>query len=552
MREIYLNSRGALQYAPTGVFLSLCLIIISLGILGVYTLHASPALSFNSSSALFIKEHSLRKIEDIKLDHSFSLRLPEFFFPRDENKWWQLQEGVYKALIKNNPVDVEYTENGGAIGNAKANIVYIPLIDAIKETGLIYLSALVFMISALSVFRKHRSTAGAALTLFLLSGSLYLVGSAPVVSRQITLHPIYFKIFISSIHISADGMITLVHFAFVFPRPKKIIERSPYLPYIIFYGYFLFTTILYLSGITAFGTTFPFLFLWTLAMIGAFLHSLIKEDDPFLKKQILLSLIAPSIAGGVFIFLHLLPGVLGKTPMAFTYFALFSLIIPFSLPSAMDNLRLYKERLEVEKNSQKEKERIRQELHDNLANDLTSIRFLSEVAEQSLSKESQIKDSITAIKETALKNIEQLRDFIWAINTEEEGDLLSHFKSHTSRLFKSFDIEIEYKDASHSPPRFNTHLRFNIFNIFKEAMTNILKHSKAKKVKVELSLDEAGLRMKIADDGVGFNPLVSKEDSYGLKNMKKRAEEMGGILNIISKEDKGTEIFLILPQKYLI
>lgn len=186
MRELNLNRKRL-----KGIFLSLCLIIISIGILGAYALHTSPVLSFNSSSAPFIKEHSLNKIEEIKLDPTFSLRLPEFFFPKDENRWQQMQDGVYKALIKNNPIAVEYIEKDGTVRNVKANVVYMPLIDVIKETGLIYLSALVFMISALSVFRKHRSTAGAALAIFLLSGSLYLVASAPVVSRQITLHPIY-------------------------------------------------------------------------------------------------------------------------------------------------------------------------------------------------------------------------------------------------------------------------------------------------------------------------------------------------------------------------
>ena len=547
MRKLNLN-----RLWQKGIFLSLCLIIISIGILGAYALHTSPFLSFNSNFAPFIKEHSLNKIEDIKLEHSFSLRLPEFFFPRDENKWWQMQEGVYKALIKNEPVAVEYTEKDGVIRNVKANVVYTPLIDVIKETGLIYLAGLIYLLSAASVFRKHRSPAGIILALFLISGSLYLIASAPVVSRLITLPPICFKIFISSIHISAGGMITLVHFAFVFPRPKKIIESSPYLPYIIFYGYFLLTTLFYLSGITAFGTTFPFLFLWTLAMIWAFLHSLIKEDDPFLKKQILLSLIAPSIAGGVFIFLHLLPGVLGKTPMAFTYFALFTLIIPFSLPSAMDNLKLYQERLEVEKNSQMEKERTRQELHDNLINDLTSIRFLSEAAELSISKEPEkARYNIMAIKDIALKNMEQLRDFLWAINVEERGieDILSQFKTYNSRLLDSLDIDIGYREIhSSNMPRLNTHIRFNLFNIFKEAMTNIIKHSMAKNVMVDISHNEKVFEMKITDDGVGFNPEKNTNGAFGLRNMKKRAEEMGGILNIFTKEGKGTEINLILPR----
>jgi signal transduction histidine kinase len=54
--------------------------------------------------------------------------------------------------------------------------------------------------------------------------------------------------------------------------------------------------------------------------------------------------------------------------------------------------------------------------------------------------------------------------------------------------------------------------------------------------------------MRITDDGVGFNLENNTEGSYGLKNMRKRAEEMGGILNIITKEGKGTEISLVLPR----
>ena len=539
-----------------GIFLSLCLMSISIGFLGINALRFSPVLSFHSDSPLSVAEYKLQKINDIELDSAFFLRLPEFFFPKDENRWQQKHEDVYKALIANNPVAVEYTERDGVTRNVKANVVYTTLIDVIKETGLIYLAALIFLISALSVFRRHRTASGLLLALFLLSGSLYLVGSAPVVSRSITLRPLYFNIFIKSIYISTGGMITLVHFAFVFPRPKEIIKKSPSLPYIIFYGYFLLTTLFYFFGITAFGTTFPFLFLWTLVMIWAFLHSLIKEDDPFLKKQILLSLIAPSIAGGVFIFLHLLPGILGKTPMAFTYFALFSLIIPFSLPSAMDNLCFYQERLEMEKKSQMEKERTRQELHDNLINDLTSIRFLSEAAILSISKEPETaRNNIMSIKDIALKNMEKLRDFLWAIDIDEKGmeDILSQFKTYTARLFDSLDIDIGYREVySSNTPRLNTHIRFNLFNIYKEAITNIVKHSMAKNVMVDISYDEKRFEMKITDDGKGFNLEDNKDGSYGIKNMKKRAEDIGGILNIISKEGKGTEINLILPQKYLI
>jgi len=238
--------------------------------------------------------------------------------------------------------------------------------------------------------------------------------------------------------------------------------------------------------------------------------------------------------------------------MDFTYFALLSLIQPFALPAALDNLRLYEQRIEIEKNSQREKERICQEIHDNLANDLTSIRFLSEVAEQSISREAEkVRDSIRTIKNTALKNLEQLRDFIWAIDLEEEAldDLYSHFKSYTTRLFNPLNIEVEFKHLSSADTlQLDTFFRFNLFNIYKEAITNIIKHSNAESVEVELSLNDKALEMKVSDDGVGFNPGGRQDGSYGLKNMKNRAKEMGGVINISSAKGEGTKIHFTLPQ----
>ncbi len=528
---------------------------ISTGILGIYALWDTPTLIFDTGS-LPPLEYVIKSINGIRLDPSFFSRLPEFFFAGEEARWWRLHDQIYRILAENNPVTIEFADRAGNIQRINGKVGYPTFIDVIKDTGLIYLSGLIYIISAITVFRKHRSEAGLVLSYFLIFGGLYLISSAPIVSRSITLIPFYFRLLADLDYIAAGGLITLVHFAFLFPRPKEIVKRHPYLPYIFLYGYAFLTAVLYLAGITAFASTFPFLVFWIIIMLGAFIHSLLKEGDTFLRRQITLSLLAPLMAGIVFILLHLLPGILGGTSMPFTYFALFSLVLPFALPSAMENLRLYEDKVGMERDLQKEKERIRQELHDNLANDLTNVRCLSEIAEQSLSTDPQkVKEAITTIKNTALKNIGELRDFMWAIDTGEEtpDDLLSHLKSYTIRHVSPFDIEVEYRSSPYPGTcRLNTSLRFNIFSIYKEAMTNIIKHSKANRVAVDLSFDETGLKMLIADNGLGFNPSIRKEEAYGLKNMKKRGEATGGILNIYSCHGKGTEIDLFIPQKYLI
>lgn len=533
------------------------LLFLNIPIVGIsfHTLHTSPTLTFDPALSFPISKHHIQEIEGLELAPTFFLRLPEFLTPQQEVSWWQMQERVYQTIIKKPSLSVELKWKEGMWQKTQAVVGSMSIGDVVKRIGLVYLTALIYMISAITVFKRHHSSTGLLLSFFLLAGSIYFFSSAPVVYREITLVPSYFKILVSMIYISAGGLITLVHFALLFPQPKGSLQKYPLLSWVL-YGYFMLVVVLYLTRIIAFGTTLPFFCFWTLVMMGAFIHSLIKEKDPFLRKQVTLSFFAPSLAGGAFIFLYLFPGFLGDiSTTPFTHFALISLVLPFALPLAMDNLRLYQERLAAEKTSMMEMERIRQELHDSLSNDLTSIRFLAEVSEQSLPQEpDKVVSSLRTIKNTALKNMERLRDFLWAIDLEGETlkDMVSHFRFYASSHLDPQGVEVEFNNPLLSTPvNLNPLLRFKLFSIYKEAITNIVKHSKAKKVKISLSLDENGLEMRITDDGVGFNPENNARRCYGIGNMRKRSEDMGAVFSICSEKGKGTEVHFILP-KYLI
>ncbi|RMF85166.1 MAG: hypothetical protein D6736_17835, partial [Nitrospinota bacterium] len=344
-----------------GIGAFLLLIGLCLGGVGLYALLLTPTFAVDSSfSALPARP---TQIEDLDLEASFWQRFPEFFLPHSERRWWQMQEAVYQVLETRRTVTITWITRNGEPQEQSVRIARPSLTTVLKRTWLIYWVAVLYLVSAVSVFRRHRSLPGSLLAFFLLFGALYFLSAAPVVGRGITLPPRYFKLFIMALYIAAGGLITLVHFAFVFPAPKGILRRFPRLP-LLCYGYFFLTVTLYLSGITAFGSTFPFLCFWTLLLIATLLHSLWTEGDRFLRKQISLSLMAPLLVGLFFILFHLLPGVLGTTPMPFTHFALFSLLLPFTLPSALDNLRLYQERLQVEHTSRQERERMRWDLHD--------------------------------------------------------------------------------------------------------------------------------------------------------------------------------------------
>lgn len=88
--------------------------------------------------------------------------------------------------------------------------------------------------------------------------------------------------------------------------------------------------------------------------------------------------------------------------------------------------------------------------------------------------------------------------------------------------------------------------RRDLYLIFKEALTNVIRHAEAEKVAVRLELRGNQLRLEIEDDGVGFEEGRAGEGK-GIGNMRRRAERVGGALKVASSPGGGTRISLEYP-----
>jgi len=555
--------------------------------LGIYALHASPytgiglvienntwIVSHNdcnspSAAANVIIGSKLTKIGSIPVNKDDFMRFPEFFQKRSEEKWWNKQRVFYGILRENNIVAIETVRNDDTKATGTTTIKKgMPFSQIIERTLLVYVSSLLWMVIGILAFPnlndigirfcsklngKHsqKSPLKTLCAFFSGFGALYLASVAPIASRDLTLIPSLFHILLMGAFIGAGGLITLVHFSLVFPKPKSFISSHPSVIYILYF-YFFPTVILYLSGICAFGTFFPCLMIWTLVMIYAFFHSWIQEKDPLLKQQIRLGLVAPVVGGVVFIFVNLLPPFIGLPPLDFNYFALISLILPFTLSFVTENYHLYTEKTERELEYQNERGKIMAELHDNLGNDLTNIKMFSEVIPKYLiNNVGKAGEYITFIKETAKNSMEQLRDFLGAIDTKYTtwDDMMNHFKEYGFKLFSpDIHFDLEYSLDNNRAPQPGFLMRFNLYRVFKEALGNIVKHAHANNVRVTVSLKTLEMEMKVADDGIGFiQEEVLKEGRYGIRNMQKRAKELGGILNLHLEKGKGTLVYLRIP-----
>jgi glucose-6-phosphate-specific signal transduction histidine kinase len=104
----------------------------------------------------------------------------------------------------------------------------------------------------------------------------------------------------------------------------------------------------------------------------------------------------------------------------------------------------------------------------------------------------------------------------------------------------TFDLTSEVDGACAQP---GSLLCLNLFMIYKEALTNIVKHARACAVKVCVRVSRENLTLSVADDGVGF--VRERAGGRGFANIKSRAEDLGGSATITS--DRGTCVRVEIP-----
>lgn len=199
---------------------------------------------------------------------------------------------------------------------------------------------------------------------------------------------------------------------------------------------------------------------------------------------------------------------------------------------------LYWYRVRNLKKIEKIRWKIAGDLHDEIGSNLGSIAMMSKVL-----KRKNNPDMLDKIYETSLKTSSSIRDIVWFIRPENDDfqKIIYRMKSFCEDTLG----EINYCFSMGNEEIFeklNLEEKRNIYLILKEAVHNVVKHSHAKNASIEITIKNKKFRMVIADDGKGFNS--ANDMGNGIRNLKKRAKEINGKLDITSKVDWGTKISL--------
>lgn len=205
--------------------------------------------------------------------------------------------------------------------------------------------------------------------------------------------------------------------------------------------------------------------------------------------------------------------------------------------------------LEQQSALHQERARIAKDIHDDLGANLTQISLLGELAQQDRATPEKAGEHIGKISSTARQLIKSLDEIVWAVNPS--NDTLAHLVDYSGQF--AFDylrlagIRCRLDFPEQTPAReLSTDIRHNLFLIIKEALHNIVKHSHATEVWLRVQAMNGELHIAIEDNGQGFDHPPEHPGADGLRNMRHRAEEIGGKCKIESKSGSGTKVLVDL------
>ena len=203
--------------------------------------------------------------------------------------------------------------------------------------------------------------------------------------------------------------------------------------------------------------------------------------------------------------------------------------------------------------------RIATDLHDDIGASLSRMAILSEVVKQQTagSNGSQSSALLTEIADSARGLVDSMGDIVWSIDPRRDDlqSVVRRIRQFASDVLEARGIEWDFV----VPPEIETlkldpEERQHVFLIFKEAINNIARHGEGtKSVLLSISVDGRQLTGEIKDDGCGFTPQGPDEarargrGGNGLVNMRARAGQLGGLLEIASAPGAGTRVILQMP-----
>ncbi|MBU1169148.1 MAG: PAS domain-containing protein [Proteobacteria bacterium] len=210
---------------------------------------------------------------------------------------------------------------------------------------------------------------------------------------------------------------------------------------------------------------------------------------------------------------------------------------------------------EIMRVQENERKRIARDLHDSVAQDLSSLRISCETFFDGNSESSMdVRKKIKGISHVLHGSINAIRDIAYELRPpclDELGLSITLYR-YCEEFSTRSGIHVDFFSAGLEQFRIDPDSEINLYRLVQEALNNIRKHSKANNATIRLVASYPHVILRIDDNGIGFeadlqSTIGLKNKHMGLRSMEERVNLMGGRIRLKSCPGSGTRLFVEVP-----
>ncbi|OGU77853.1 MAG: hypothetical protein A2V93_06860, partial [Ignavibacteria bacterium RBG_16_34_14] len=226
---------------------------------------------------------------------------------------------------------------------------------------------------------------------------------------------------------------------------------------------------------------------------------------------------------------------------------------------ALDELKSSREQLRelaahLQNIREEERSAIAREIHDELGQVLTSLKMNLTFVDKKLTADEaridpdDIHSEITGMKSVIDKSVKRIRKIITELRPEvlDQLGLISALEWQVNEFKTKSGIDCELLNYF-GEAEVNKNISIAVYRIFQEALTNVMRHSKATKVEIKIGRTNNHFELEIRDNGIGFEQKKNKSKTFGVLGMRERAIILGGDFKVENVKPSGTKVSVYIP-----
>ncbi len=187
------------------------------------------------------------------------------------------------------------------------------------------------------------------------------------------------------------------------------------------------------------------------------------------------------------------------------------------------------------------------DFHGQTGNMLSAIIRQAGLLHLKLAKNDELQPMIKSIVDNSNSLYASSKDFLWQLNhsSDDPQELFDYLTNYGQQFYNQFDIAFSARAENSTTQKFNLSAALNLIFIFKEAMTNVVKHAEATEVVLCMQCSTSAIIYNLEDNG-SWTEAEQNESHYGLNNIKSRCQKNHFEFELI-KTSTGTQIDITVP-----